>query len=324
MMDGFVIVNPGMFSTFQDLGRKGKQQIGLPVGGVMDMENAVMANALVGKTKSESVLEATMIGPEIRFLKSMSLGVTGSLKALINKLEIAKYQTVQVQAGDVLQLVPGRGSRGYIGFSDALVLDEAFGSYSTYVKGGLGGFAGRQLMRGDVVQVEVSAFEEVYCLSEPPRSKKIRIMVGLESDRFGDIEGLYEPYEITDEMDRMGIRLSGNEIRSEFSDIISSPVIPGTIQVPASGQPIIMMKDAQTIGGYARVGCVITPDLDHLAQVRPGDRIQFEAVSLEEAQSIRREYDGRLKALEAEKLKVKKYFKIGVNDQSFDVSLEEV
>lgn len=321
-MQGFRVIKSGFFSTFQDDGRMGAQHKGIPLSGVMDHKNAKMASALVGG--QSVVLEVTLIGPELEFLKGMSIGITGGLNAYLNGNRIPSYKTLSVKRNDRLELKPGRGFRGYISFSDKLCLNEAFSSMSTYTKASLGGYKGRQLMKNDCVEVEPIDFSEEYYLSEPRRNYTIRVMKGMEYEQFTNMDSFFsESYIVTDEMDRMGMRLKGLPILSSTSDIISSPVIPGTIQVPASGQPIIMLKDAQTIGGYTRLGCVITSDLDDLAQMKPGDTINFKSVTREEALTIKNDYIRQLSQIIEDKGHEKDYYTLSVNNRSFDVSVEE-
>lgn len=320
-MKGFSILKAGFFTTFQDEGRLGYQDIGMPIGGVMDRLNASMASELVGG--QETLMEATFIGPEIIFHKGMSIGITGGLIPYLNGKQVPTYTTIKVKSGDLLDLRPGNGFRAYIGFSDQLILEEAFHSTSTYTKASLGGYKGRKLFKGDLLEVKEITFDQIYYLSPPERRYQIRVIKGLEYKRFKNHEDFFSrSYTITDEMDRMGMRLKGKAIQADSSDIISSPVIPGTIQIPASGQAIIMLRDAQTIGGYTRIGCVISPDLDALAQMKPGDQVTFKEVTLEEAIKIKADYLDQLNQIRENKLIEKRYYSIKINDKQYDVSVE--
>lgn len=325
-MIGFRVIKPGLLSLFQDDGRLGHQREGIPIGGAMDLENLYKANALVGKPLNSAALEVTYLGPELIFEKSMSISITGALLPKINGNRVASFKTHHVKKNDVLSFeIPNVGFRSYIGFSDELCLSTAFGSTSTYLKASLGGYNGRSLSTGDQIEVKPVDFNETFFLHDREKSYNIRVIKGYECDIFSNLNDLFnKTYTITDEIDRMGMRLMGEKLICDSSDIISSPVIPGTIQVPSNGQPIIMLRDAQTIGGYTRVGCVISTDLDQLAQLKPGDTLKFVPITQEESAVIKKEWYKKVSLMTEQMKKEKKYFSISLNQNKYQVSVEEI
>lgn len=268
-MLGFTIVQPGLFSTFQDEGRLGYQNEGMPISGAMDHESMIIANKLVGKEKG-TVLEMTFTGAEIMFEKNMSIALTGAdMQPRINNKQVLMYRTLKVSKGDRLSFVGLKsGFRCYVAFSDDLLLEDVFNSQSTYTKIQVGGYKGRSLKKDDAINVENRVFHEAYVTSKPIYEDVIRVLIGYESEAFQETSSLFnQSFVVSNELDRMGMRLSGESIKHrDGADIISSPILPGAIQIPSSGQPMIMLRDAQTIGGYTRIGSVISCDLNKLAQ----------------------------------------------------------
>lgn len=323
-MLGFKVLEPGMFSTFQDKGRLGHQSKGIPISGAMDMESMTIANKLVGQ--NQAVLEMTYSACKLEFLKSMAIAVTGAdMLPLINGSTVSMYKTIKVKRGDVLSFKGLQsGFRSYIAFSDDLQLDALFDSCSTYIKIGCGGYKGRALKKGDEISVSDKIFDGHYQVIAPDRSNKVRVILSYEHESFKRPADFFEQsFEVTNDLDRMGIRLKGNPLEHiETADIISSPIIPGAIQIPKSGQPMVMLRDAQTIGGYTRIGSVISCDLDKLAQVKPGDKITFVEVTQEEA------LDAKLKWLKSlNELNYnddRRHLKVSVNGKPFDVYVEEI
>lgn len=323
-MLGFRILEPGLMTTCQDKGRLGFQDQGMPISGAMDQENMILANKLVGKSH-DAVLEMTFMGAKIEFLKSMAIAITGAdMQAALNNHAVNMYETIFVKAGDILSFKGLQaGFRSYLGLSDTLDVESLYGSKSTYTKINAGGYKGRAFKKGDEVQVFENTFHKKYTIAPPLREDPIRVMFSYEYDSFVNKEAFIEgTYEVTNELDRMGIRLKGPKLQHRDSpDIISSPIVPGAIQVAKNGQPMIMMRDAQTIGGYTRIGCVISPDLDKLAQKKPGDMVRFQVVSLDEAVEIKKAW---LKRLESVNLcDEKRTFKIRVNHKEFEVVVRE-
>ena len=293
------VLNPGLLTTIQDQGRVGYQQFGVPVSGVMDPRSASFANILVGNDVNEAVLECTMLGPQLRFDVGNCFAVCGGdLGATLNGKPINTYQTYQAKAGDLLKFsFPKSGCRAYIAFAGGLDIPLVMGSRSTYMKARLGGLEGRKLEKEDVIpfrapRAAMKDLNERHMYPEffPQKNYPIRVVLGPQDDCFTD-EGLHtflsKTYTVTQEFDRMGCRLEGEVIaHKEGGDIISDGISMGAIQVPSSGKPIIMLADRQTTGGYAKIANVITADFRLMAQLKAGDQVHFEAISVREAQDI--------------------------------------
>ncbi len=323
-MLGFIVKHPGLFSTFQDEGRLGYQSEGMPISGAMDQESMILANKLVGKERG-AVLEMTFMGSSLEFKKNMAIAITGAdMQPMINSKSIAMYQTIFVNPGDILTFKGLLdGFRAYIAFSDTLELDEVYNSKSTYVKIGAGGFGGRKLEKNDEISVVNNILPVFAKVKKMHRDDEIRVLLGYECEQFKLADSIFNHvYKVSNEIDRMGMRLEGHKLEHiDSADIISSPIIPGAIQVPKSGQPMILLRDAGTIGGYTRIGTVISCDLDKLAQKKPGDSIQFRPVNLEEAVQIKKKW---LEALRNINLSDdRRHFSVVVNGLSYEVYVEE-
>ncbi|MCL3781343.1 biotin-dependent carboxyltransferase [Prolixibacteraceae bacterium JC049] len=291
------ILNPGLLSTIQDTGRWGYQQYGMPVAGAMDTDSMQLANWCVDNKPDTAVIETTLIGPTIEFMTDTTIALCGALTdAQINGEPVEMNCSLSVQSGDILEVGNAYlGCRTYLAIAGGFCIERFMNSQSTYLRGKLGGYQGRALKLGDQIPVNSSTQnlnqtipEEL--LPEFNEITPIRIIAGTEVNCFshqGIQAFLCSTYTISPQSDRMGYRLEGTPIEHiEGADIISSGLTTGTIQVPGHGEPIIMMADHQTTGGYTRIAHVITADLPLLGQMKPGDQLQFKEVSLEKAQDI--------------------------------------
>lgn len=292
-----VVEKGGLLTTVQDMGRTGYQQFGISVCGVMDPRAAALANALVGNPDGEAVLECTFLGPTLRFTCDNCIAITGGdLGAVLDSTPVPTYRAIAVRAGQTLQFTtPRTGFRAYLAFAGGLEIVPIMGSRSTDLKMKLGGYQGRRLERGDILnfrcpQATLSNLTERYIAPEfiPRKEYRLRVVLGPQDDAFtqaGLDTFLRESYTVTPQSDRMGSRLDGPAIEHrQTADIISDGISFGAIQVPPSGKPIIMLCDRQTTGGYTKIAIVISADFRLLAQTKPGDRLLFEAVSIQEAQ----------------------------------------
>lgn len=307
------ILSPGPLSTIQDVGRFGAMGMGFSPGGVMDSRSMQLANLLVGNAAGVGVVEMTMAGLTARFDCDCVIALTGAdMCARLEEQMVKRYQAISVHAGDTLRMQTAQhGMRAYLAVAGGFDLPTVMGSMSTNLKCRLGGFHGRKLQRGDVLPLNqsLSLNEPGKCLPIPeeyPEEVKLRVLLGPQEDAFTQ-QGLFtflnETYTVTDQADRMGIRLSGAKIDSKSGvDIISDGIATGSIQIPASGTPIIMMADRQTTGGYAKIATVISADLPIAAQVRPGTRIRFAQVTEQEAVRLRREAVRQMRQWEYEML----------------------
>ncbi|TRX66137.1 biotin-dependent carboxyltransferase family protein [Carboxylicivirga sp. M1479] len=301
-MSSIDVIQAGLFTSIQDLGRPNYQHIGMPVGGAMDTFALQMANILVGNEASEACLEITMRGPVLKFNGSYTLAAAGGACELkLNETDISCHQSYKVVSGDVLKIgLVTEGLRIYLAISGGFNLPKVMGSHSTYLRGGLGGFNGRALKPDDSIPLKSNvppvSLRKVREQNIPhyPKHVKLRFVAGPDRERFTK-DGIYnflnEIYTLSPQSDRMGYRLTGPVIshKNQQADIISSAIAFGTIQVPGEGQPIIMMADRQTVGGYARIAHVISADLHKLAQMKPGDTMRFVEVKLEEAHRLLKE-----------------------------------
>jgi antagonist of KipI len=297
-MSEIKILKPGFFTTIQDLGRFGFQQYGMPVSGAMDLYSFKRANFLVGNDQNEACLEATAIGPTIEFESETAIAICGAdMNPEINGSEIEMYKTVHVNSGDKLSFKGLKsGFRTYISFGGGIDVPLVMGSKSTYLRGRIGGIEGRQLKSGDRLKLgEYSSKTKMTQIEKRliPIYKDCftaRIIPGPEADYFtvkGLVKFLNSEFTLTEQCDRMGYRLSGKKIQHKSSsEIISSGIEFGTIQVPAHGNPIIMMADRQTTGGYPRIANVISVDLPYLAQLQAGDKIRFQEITIEESHNL--------------------------------------
>lgn len=315
-MNAVKVISPGALTTVQDAGRFGYLQSGISVSGVMDSYSHRTANLLVNNSPEEAVLEITLMGPILEFLCSTRIAVTGGvMQPKLNDQPVPMWQTIPVKEGDRLSFSPIQsGCRAYVAFAGGLDIPVVMGSKSTNLKAQIGGFEGRMLKREDIIPLGTpDANGMLWAASEdmiPKYSTQItlRAVPGPQDDAF-TAEGLdtffTEEYKVTPANDRMGYRLEGKEITHvSGADIVSDGIVMGAVQVPSSGQPIILMADRQTTGGYTKIASVITPDLPLLAQAQAGAVIRFQKVSVEEAQAIAVEYHNQLKEFQSKCRKV--------------------
>ncbi len=306
------ILSPGPLTTVQDSGRFGALGKGFSPGGAMDMDAMTVANLLVGNAPGVGVLEMTMLGITARFDCETVIALTGAdMSARLNDRPIARYASVAVHPGDVLTMgAASRGMRAYLAVTGGFDLPLVMGSVSTNLKCALGGFQGRKLKTGDELPLNQSGAPFLPRQVSPPEDYpdciSLRVLLGPQDDAFtqkGIDTFLGCEYTVTDKADRMGIRLSGEIIESKNGvDILSDGIAAGSVQIPASGTPIIMMADRQTTGGYAKIATVISADLSRAAQARPGTRIRFVRVTEAEAIRLRRDAEKKRKQLEYELL----------------------
>ena len=310
MTDTFHVKTPGVLTTIQDFGRMGYGQYGIPVSGAMDRTSFQIANRLVGNDPDDAGLEITLYGLKLEILRSVRISITGGdMNPLLNGELLPLWQTLDLPAGSILLFKKIlSGARAYLAVEGGIDSPMQLDSRSTNQKALLG----TTLKKGDVIKtLPVKRMPSNHRLPEsmiPTYSKQadIRVIMGPQDDLFsknGVDTFLTETYTITSQSDRQGYRLEGEPIEHiSGADIISDAILPGSIQVPGNGQPIIMMVDAQTTGGYPKIACVIGPDIDILAQMLPGRKVRFRQVTIEEAHRIVHAQALRLTQLEKEVL----------------------
>jgi len=321
------VMLPGVCTTVQDAGRYGFQQHGVIVGGAMDPVAMRMANMLVGNQPGEAVLELTLKGPSLRFHEDFLIAVCGGdFAPAIDGQRIAGNRAVWVRRGSTLQFSRAKkGCRAYLAVAGGWDVPVVMNSRSTNFRAGFGGHEGRMLRANDWLRanspgefsrflasrlakqagansfaqagwhVPPSAFP---CIANPT----VRVIRGEQYDDFtADSREHFwsQPFQVSPQSDRMGYRLAGPQLSlSAPLELTSEAVTAGTIQVPPSGQPIILLADRQTIGGYPKIGCVASVDLPIFAQLKPGDVLCFQEISVGEAQRALYEREMELRQLQ--------------------------
>ncbi|MBQ1580773.1 MAG: biotin-dependent carboxyltransferase family protein [Firmicutes bacterium] len=299
------VISPGVLTTVQDTGRFGHQAAGIPEAGAMDRASLRLANALVGNPEDAAALELTVFGGTFEFDGEGTIALTGAdMRPFLNGNRMAMNTAVPVKAGDRLELgAASQGMRAYLAVSGGIDVPVVLGSRSTDLKSRLGGLEGRKLRAGDVLEsgsrpqaaAELAEVQGTPCepvlqrlaqSTDPEGVTRIRFLFGPQDAMFAeDAKKTFTDsiYTLSAACDRMGYRLEGAAVPSlNGTDILSEGICFGSIQVPANGQPIVMMADHQTTGGYAKIGTVLSEDLPLLAQLGPGKRIRFASVTLEE------------------------------------------
>jgi antagonist of KipI len=294
------VLKPGALSTLQDLGRRGFQRIGVPVNGVMDERSHRLANALVGNAQDFATLEITLMGPALRFTVDAVIAVTGAaLEVKLNGEPLALNAAIRVPAGS--EVVFGKrqsGVRAYLAVRGGFNVAPVMGSASLFARGGYGGFAGRALAKGDVIALNgaQSTQTDLKALAALPQeiladaNAPIRVIAGREWTRFDAASQAAfenESFKLTPQSDRMGFRLDGPKLELEAACQMESEALGfGAIQVPADGNPIVLMADRQTTGGYPKIAHVCAVDLPRLAQKMPGESVKFSMISIDDAQRL--------------------------------------
>jgi len=300
------ILDPGLLTTVQDLGRVGYQHLGVPTGGALDPVSLRAANLLVGNRPIEGALEIAYVGPTFVIeADSANLACAGadvSIEVLSDEVattgvRLSSMQSFRAQRGQVVRIGPTSGSSVvYLAVEGGFEITPVLGSVSTYIRGHIGGWQGRALIAGDVLPLRRSSGSERdefrvegLDLSRPSR---FRVVLGPQNTFFSEesIEAFLKgEYTVSPATDRMAILLDGPKLEHTAGhDIISDGIALGSVQVPGHGRPIVLMADRQTTGGYPKVATVISADLPALGRSRIGDKISFQEISIEEAQQLRR------------------------------------
>ena len=310
-MQLFKVVSPGLFTTVQDKGRYGYLRYGVPINGAMDSFAAQSANLLVGNHEDAAVLECTVAGPTFVVLDQADVAVTGAdMEVTVNGRTMANWSSFRVKTGDVLAIGQARsGCRGYLAVTGGIEVPRVFGSRSCYVGAGIGGFQGRPLQKEDRLARGIGPLlpaprrlpEELV----PQYSDRIvlRAIPGPQDDFFD--EGLATffaaEFEVSHEANRTGYRLTGPTIPMKPGKppgIISEASVPGGVQIPPNGQPIILLAE-QTVGGYAKIATIISSDLHLIGQAIPGSTIRFRRIDLPGACELRRKRQRLVEAIKA-------------------------
>ena len=309
-VEAFEVLEPGFLTTVQDLGRYGFSRFGVPPSGALDTFSFRVGNLLVGNQEEEASLETTIMGLKLKVLREVVIAITGGdLFPTLNGESLEMWKTHLLVEGDVVTFKRIRsGCRAYLALNGGFIVPKIMESRSTYLSGKFGGFQGRPLKRGDIL----------YTNDHPPSLKKLglrfpndsipsfekdimlRVVPGPQDYHFtekGSQTFSSSAYRVTPQCDRMGVRLEGPKIETRpdvEESIISEGLISGAIQVPGDGKPIIILTELVT-GGYTKIATIISTDLTKVAQLKPGDRVRFEPISIEKAHFLFKEQEERLK-----------------------------
>lgn len=303
------IVSPGAFASLQDGGRHGFRRIGVPWAGVLDRRLMRIANALADRDENAPVIECFDGGLHVvAHDGAVKLAVAGDAVVEVDgpdgRRQLAPWRSVTIADGEALRVRKMGSGRIAMVAVVGLDLPAVMGSASTYVRAGLGGVDGRALAAGTRLALsDADAWGSDHVLTQPPAAdeRPIRLVPGPQADHFSAaaLEALVGgDYRVTTEADRMGIRLEGARLEhTAAAEIVSDATVPGSIQVPGAGQPIVLLADAQTAGGYPKIATVITADLGRLAALRPGQTLRFATVTAAEGAQIARAAEAETRAL---------------------------
>ena len=286
------VLRPGLFTTVQDSGRWGWQRFGIPVAGPMDPVSHRLANLLVGNRPSCATLEVTLAGPRLEFERDLLLAVCGAeFELLLDGEPVPGGTVLAARAGQRLAFGRRRrGARAYVAVAGGVDVPRVLGSRATHAGSGMGGLHGRALAAGDELEAGGDIAREVrageHRQAPAAAAGRVRVLPGPHDDRFGStgaaaLAGVR--YRVGAASDRMGYRLEGPPLEQEGPELLSAAVPAGAIQVPPSGEPIILMADRPTTGGYPRIGTVISADIPVVAQLAPGEPLEFETCTQEAA-----------------------------------------
>jgi biotin-dependent carboxylase-like uncharacterized protein len=302
------VVEPGLLTTVQDAGRRGHQRIGVPTSGALDREYLHVANLLAGNAPGDAALEVTHTGPVLDVhAPSIRVAIAGDAEVTRitrdgRRIATEPWRSMILRDGERLHV--GRVMRGLrciVAVEGGIDVEPVLGSRSTCLRAGFGGFDGRALQRGDVLPLQ-----RAYAGLHPDvrldpaalqdNTSPIRVVLGPQAD---SIDGLLQAtLTVAHRSDRVGLRLDGIRLQHAGSpEITSDGCASGSVQVPGSGQPIVLLADRGTTGGYPKVATVASVDLPRLARLRPGDTLRFEAIDVLTAEQLRRQRDARLHAL---------------------------
>ena len=284
-----VVRQPGLLSLLQDPGRFGQHGIGLTTGGPLDREAFSLCQRLLGNDPACTAIEASFGGLELDAHTDTFICVTGATIPLaINGHERDLWTVHRVQAGDHISLGYGTdGCRSYLGVAGGFTVAPQFGSTATVVRERLGGLRGDKLAPGDVLPC--ARVDQQRRLQLPPDQRPryqqqltVRVIPGYQQHHFNRLQQrrfFSSAWTVSQRCDRMGYRLEGTAIRCDIEGILSEGICFGAIQIPADGQPIVLLNDRQTIGGYPKIGAALSLDASRLAQLQPGGTVHFAAIS---------------------------------------------
>ena len=301
------VLAPGLLSSIQDAGRHGFRHLGVGSAGAMDAYSHAIANLLVGNSVGAPVLEITMAGPRMRIEGATRIALCGAdIVARSDGRDLPGWRTIDLPAGSELTIGNcRRGARAYLAVAGGFTMFPLLGSSSTDLRGGFGGFAGRALVSGDVLSmgdntIDADAIRVASWWIDPAPDLDfgspaiIRMLPGRDATSPPDAVFARE-WRVAVASNRQGLRLEGDSLQpANACERVSEPVAAGTVQLPPDGRPIVLLADAQTHGGYPRIGHVIVADRPRLAQLRPGDALRFVPCTTQQARRLHCEQRQRL------------------------------
>lgn len=308
------MLTPGLHTTVQDGGRRGFRAFGVPASGPLDRVAFELANRLVGNAPDAPALEVLIQGPAFEVVAdAVRIALVGGSGGLVlageERRVVPPGRSIRLERACVFSVAPpGEVICTYLAVEGGFAVPACLGSASTYARGGFGGAAGRPLAAGDFLAGVIREPEERSEMTlaeplDPGFSQPIRVVLGPQQDYFSDeavATFLSAPYRVSSQADRMGFRLEGPKLaHTRGSDIVSDPSVTGSVQVPGSGQPIVLVADAQTTGGYPKIATVISADVPVLGRRKPGQEVRFAAVTQREAEELRRDQEAFLQSCAA-------------------------
>tara|TARA_B100001750_G_scaffold207621_1_gene186083 strand:+ start:77 stop:988 length:912 start_codon:yes stop_codon:yes gene_type:complete len=294
------ILKSGVQTTIQDIGRYGYSHFGISSSGAADQFSFRLGNIIVGNSEELASIEMTLLGGDFKFNSDAVIAITGSsFNASLDSQEIPYNQSIHVKKNQILSVgITKGGARSYLSVKGGIKTESYLNSKTTHVMSGMGGFMGRPLKKGDILEIDENNKINITNIPnnlDEINTSIIRINNGLQSSYFSDLTWdafTSKMFIVSEVFSRMGIRLKGNPIHSSKGNEILTEGIPlGAIQVPGGGEPIISFVEHQTTGGYPKIANVISADLCKVGQLKPGDKFQFELISFEDAEILRLEQE---------------------------------
>ncbi|OOM75576.1 biotin-dependent carboxyltransferase family protein [Clostridium sp. BL-8] len=309
------VLSPGLLSTIQDLGRSGYQKYGVIVSGAMDTYSARFANISVGNEENEGVLEITLVGPLLKLEKETLFSITGGeFQVTINGKRIQRGRPIYLKEDSILKFSSCKtGCRGYLAIAGGFDVQKVMESKSTYLRAGFGGYEGRALKKGDIINIGHKSSKSCKIINNLKKIKNEDEFIAsnwyikdfMKSNHEDTVIRVFEDrqflnvseesinkffsskFNVDTKSDRMGYRLSGPKVElKEKLEMISEEVSVGTIQIPPDGNPIILLADRQTAGGYPKIAHVAAVDIGKIVQLKPNDKISFQKITLKEAEKL--------------------------------------
>ena len=301
--DYFKVIRGGLNSTFQDEGREGLYHIGLPFSGAMDKRNYLIANKLNNNNNNEAVLEFAYQGPLLKYFgRKRNIVITGNVNFKILKKDKSIYngecyRTIEINDGDTIDILStNRSVYGYFSVNGGFKLEKVWDSFSTTIRAQVGPNNGQILIDDQKIKLKEGNSSPLRKLDYiDSKIEFIRVIKGTNFNYFSEqsiIDFFSKKFEVTKLTDRMGMRIQGTKLINEkYTNIKSEGLVKGTIQIPADGNPIILLSDHGTLGGYPKFGVVISADYDKLVQITPGSKIKFKEIDLKDAENLYRLYN---------------------------------